>query len=196
MYFAEAIFQKYKGQKYDIKGSVFFSQLDEYTGVRVDINLVGVPDGVHGIHVHEKPVNFAKKNPCNGTCGHFNGSVPKWSLRNTGGTPHGSWLRNTNRHIGDLCNNVTSENGIVDFSYVDTLISLIPGHPNNIVGRSIILHQNEDDQGLLQNKLEYAFQHNLPFVIDSYDYEDIVGSKITGNAGLRIACANIEYLRK
>ena len=167
------------GSEY-IRGRVLFSQSNNKY-VRVDIKLVGVPIGIHGIHVHEKPINFRlNKDFCSQAKSHFNGSVPLWSPKTLGGTPHGSYMFNTERHIGDLCNNILSEDGTVDFSYDDKLISLVPKHPNCIIGRSIVIHEDGDDEGMFFSS--FFEEPNLKFYTES---------KITGNAGKRIACANI-----
>ena len=177
---AEAYFYGRGSGKDGITGSVAFTQMDRHY-VRVDIDLKHVPKGIHGIHVHEKPINFQiKKDLCMQAGPHFNGSLPLWSVKNPKGTPHGSWRLNTDRHIGDLCNNILSmrKNGRVEMTYYDTLISLVPGYPNCIIGRSLIIHQNRDDEGIYSSYFD---------INDSKEIE----SKITGNAGHRIACANI-----
>lgn len=178
MIFAEATFDRLGSST--IRGSIAFSQYDD-NFVRVDINLTGVPLGVHGIHVHERPINFRLGgNLCEQAKAHFNGVLKIWSPSCQGGTPHGCYLLNTERHIGDLCNNIISTDGTVTFSYIDRLISLIKKDPNCVVGRSIIIHENEDDCGLF-----------VPMYESRYDFERFLESKITGNAGKRIACANI-----
>ena len=57
---AEAIFHS-PGSK-QIRGSVVFTQTNEKY-VRVDIDLVNVPLGIHGIHIHENPIKFLKVLP-------------------------------------------------------------------------------------------------------------------------------------
>jgi len=175
MLMAEALFDPYYSN--GISGSIVFSQTFK-DAVRVDINLSGVPKGIHGIHVHQKPINFnLDEDFCSQAMGHFNGYLQLWSKKFPGGTPHGSLFYNTDRHIGDLCNNIisTGKKNPVFFTYYDKLISLIPDHPNCIVGRSIVIHDNEDDQG-------FCF---------SSDNKSLIESKISGNSGKRIACANI-----
>ena len=49
-------------------------------------------------------------------------------------------------------------------------MTLIAGAPNNIIGRSIVVHADEDDLGL----------------------GGVADSKTTGNAGARVACCKIE----
>jgi Cu-Zn family superoxide dismutase len=175
---AEAIFCKPGSNK--IKGSVAFSQYDP-NFVRVDINLIDVPIGIHGIHVHENPIKFFKNTDyCKQAGIHFNGPTQSWSPKTPGGIPHGSFIHDTIRHIGDMCNNITSINGIVNVSYDDYLISLISDHPHCILGRSVVIHENKDDEGL------YIRNKNLQ--------KREIESKISGNAGKRIGCANIVLL--
>ena len=153
-----------------LTGEILFIQT--LNGVIVEINLEGpISNGYHGLHVHTKPIDCLKKyknisDCCSTLLGHYvgEGNIP-WSEDNPNGIPHGL-------HVGDLVFNIMFKNGIADTSYIDEVISLIPGHPHNIVGRSIVLHKNEDDKGLGNN----------------------IKSKITGNAGKMIDCANIFYL--
>lgn len=156
-------------------GYVRFFQLNDDSSVRVDIILRGpVKNGKHGIHVHDKPASCLllsknAKDCCGMLGGHFNGLIPIWKS-GVDGNCHGSYLKNTPRHIGDLCNNIKFIDGLSKFSYYDTLVSLIPGHSHNIVGRSIVIHEDKDDEGLGKNS----------------------ESLITGNAGTKIDCSTIE----
>jgi Cu/Zn superoxide dismutase len=162
----------------NIKGTVIFTQINNKF-VRVDISLSNVPIGIHGIHVHENYINFKLKNTnwCDIAGAHFNGKNKSWKPTTPTGTPHGSFLHNTYRHIGDMCNNIISEDGNVNMSYNDYLISLIPSNENCIIGRSVIIHENQDDEGMYMG-----------------DPLKVTQSKITGNAGARIACANIDLV--
>jgi len=160
-----------------IYGTILFSQYQKGVGVRVDINLYNVPTGIHGIHVHQGRIfrleDLKNKDCCDALKGHFTGGDSLWSLDNPQGIPHGSCSLGTLRHTGDLCNNISSDlNGIVKFTYVDDLISLKENNPNCIVGRSVVIHADPDDEGLGNN----------------------IDSKISGNSGKRIACANIDII--
>lgn len=70
------------------------------------------------------------------------------------------------RHVGDF-GNVISSNGTIQVTFTDKLAQLYG--PLGIIGRTIVLHQLEDDLGL----------------------KDDAGSKSTGNAGARLACGVI-----
>ena len=161
-----------------LDGFVLFSQTSDDSPVLVNIYLDGLSDGKHGFHIHEKCMTedmFSEtsthevKDCCNKLGGHFNVGE-KWSPDNPLGTPHG-------QHNGDLCMNLHFEQGMVQTKFWDDKISLYPGE-KCIVGRSLVIHENEDDLGQ-----------------GIYDDENLENeSKMTGNAGGRIACGNIVKL--
>lgn len=74
------------------------------------------------------------------------------------------------RHVGDLGNIKSDGHGCAKYRFYDSMIKL-RGVKSNIIGRGLIIHADEDDCGLGKNK----------------------ESKITGNAGKRIACAVIGF---
>jgi superoxide dismutase, Cu-Zn family len=82
---------------------------------------------------------------------------------NPHGKQHGG-PQDENRHVGDLGNVVADESGKATFSFVDSQLQL--SGPNSIIGRSVVVHADEDDLGL-------------------GGFED---SKTTGHAGARLAC--------
>lgn len=71
------------------------------------------------------------------------------------------------RHVGDLGNVDVPSSGEVSISITDHLISLVGQH--SIIGRAVVVHENEDDLGKGGHEL----------------------SKTTGNAGGRLACGVI-----
>ena len=85
---------------------------------------------------------------------------------------HGSPKDNV-RHVGDLGNIETDNQGKCTMKYYDSMIKL-SGETQNIIGRSIVIHEKEDDLGL------------------GKDLESLK----TGSAGSRIACAVIGYSKK
>ena len=85
---------------------------------------------------------------------------------NPQGKTHGSPKADI-RHVGDLGNIQSNSEGHAKYTFEDTLISLSGKH--SILGRSIVVHEGEDDLGLGANE----------------------ESKKTGNAGGRAACAVI-----
>ena len=125
------------------------------------------------VHIHEKKLEDTEGDVmdcCDKLGGHFNVGE-KWSPENQSGTPHGQ-----NGHNGDLCNNIYSDGELCEKMFLDSKISLFPEDERNVVGRSIVIHENPDDLG-------------LP---DYQDQKKNIDKLITGNAGKRIACGNIE----
>jgi Cu-Zn family superoxide dismutase len=107
----------------------------------------------HGFHIHE----FGDlTDGCITAGGHYN------PLGMTHGGPNAEI-----RHVGDLGNVTSDANGNATYEISDNLISLSGKY--SIVGRSCVIHADEDDLG----------QGNFP------------DSKTTGHAGARLACGVI-----
>lgn len=87
------------------------------------------------------------------------------------GTVHGG-PESKERHVGDLGNIKTDKNGRAKYSFYDSMIKL--KGKCDIIGRMIVIHDKTDDIG------------------KGGDAE----SKVTGNAGKRIACAVIGYAKE
>lgn len=141
-----------------VNGTVLFHQSTEYDLVRVRFYLQGPPNETHAIHIHE----FGDtRHGCDSLGPHFN------PFHKT----HGSLLYNMPRHVGDLINNITfNQYGRFIYEYNDELISLFT--EDSIYGRSIVIHEGEDDLGLGKgSKREESLK--------------------TGNAGKRICCGII-----
>ena len=100
-------------------------------GVEVRVDLVGVPAGVHGFHVHEV-----------GDCGN-NGDNAKGHF-NPMNMPHGA-PDAVSHHSGDFGNVTADEKGEVHTTFTTHSISLKDGQSNNAIGRAIVLHGNPDD---------------------------------------------------
>jgi Cu-Zn family superoxide dismutase len=109
-------------------GVVTFSK--EEGGVHVVANLMDVPAGEHGFHVHE----FGDCSSADGSAagGHFN---PE-------GMAHGGPMAEA-RHIGDLGNITADSSGNAQLDYVDNRIVL--SGSNSIIGHGLILHAQPDD---------------------------------------------------
>jgi len=88
---------------------------------------------------------------------------------------HGSIFVDINEsHAGDLTNNIKPDNeGKVKISYYDPRLQIRGDVNESIIGRSVVIHESIDDLGLGNNK----------------------ESKITGNAGKRMACAIIGQVK-
>ncbi len=138
-------------QKY--KGYILFTQKPNYC--LIEVKLEGLPPGKRGFHIHEKG-NLL--DGCKSLCAHYNPLN-----KNHGG------LNDKDSHMGDLGNIEVNNDGKVDCKIKAKKIKLEGKY--SIIGRSIVIHQKEDDLG------------------NGNDEESL----ITGNAGKRIACGVIGY---
>jgi Cu-Zn family superoxide dismutase len=144
----------------NIKGNVKFTEDLDNNVVIIDLNISGLkPNSYHGFHIHEAGDLTDK---CTSMCAHFN------PYGKTHGFPGMS-----ERHVGDLGNIITNIKGEAKYSFYDNVIKL-RGTKCNIIGRGLIIHEDEDDCGQGGN----------------------AESLITGNAGKRIACAVIGYSKE
>ena len=146
----------FNGKK--IKGTVLFTERPTDNMVTIDIQLEGLKKKhLHGFHVHQ--AGDLREN-CDSMCAHFN------PHNKTHGCPGMK-----KRHVGDLGNIKTDENGKANYIMHDDIIKL---HGiANIVGRGLIIHADEDDCGLGENDV----------------------SLLNGNAGKRIACSIIGWAK-
>lgn len=112
----------------DVNGIVTFTQKDD--GILIVANVEGLSEGKHGFHIHE----FGDISKPDGTSagGHFN---PE-------GKDHAG-PGDEIRHAGDFGNIIADQNGNAHYERLDSLISF--KGKNNIIGRSIIIHVDEDD---------------------------------------------------
>lgn len=146
--------------KRDKKGVVLFHQCDnDSKNVLVDISFENMtPNKKFAIHIH---TYGDLRHGCKSLGDH-------WNPENV---THGSRLfPDYPRHAGDLINNiVTDKDGKFHYRYRDPLLRLIG--KKSIIGRSVVIHEGEDDLGQGNNK----------------------ESLINGNAGARIMCGVIGY---
>jgi len=113
----------------DISGVVIFTQTDE--GVRVEATVSGLPaESLHGFHIHE--YGDCRASDATSAGGHFNPT----------GMPHGG-PTDAERHLGDLGNLPTDEDGVATIDFVDEQLSLRGEH--SIVGYAVIVHEDRDD---------------------------------------------------
>lgn len=146
--------------KLGLQGYVKFHQCSKNKPVKVEIHLKGFKDQKkHGIHIHENGVLNLEKG-CMSSGAHFNPD----------GYTHGSiYVPDKPRHAGDLINNIQPDKkGEVNIMYEDHIIEVFCGR-YCIIGRTVVIHENEDDLGLGNNE----------------------ESLKTGNAGGRVACSII-----
>jgi len=134
-----------------VKGEVVIED-NKKGGVTIVATFTKLPPGKHGFHIHV--AGDLRGEGCKGACSHYHVGSPKQH----GADPTSG---SKNRHTGDL-GNIELKHGSVEYSYniKDTSV-------RDLLGRSFIVHADEDDLGLGA-------------------YED---SKITGHSGARIACA-------
>ena len=131
-----------------IEGEVVVS--DYRDGVKVKAHFTKLPPGLHGFHIHK--AGDLRGEGCHGLCEHYD--IGKNSH---GGSPD----HKGERHTGDL-GNIELKNGKFEKEYYIKGI-----RSSDLWGRSIIVHDGEDDLGKGQ-------------------FED---SKVTGHSGARIGCA-------
>jgi len=148
---ATAVFQSKLKDSY-----VTFFQDTPKMPIKINIHVKNLTPGKHGFHVHEK--GNLLKSDCSQCAGHWN---PK-------NKTHGG-LNDIESHAGDLGNIIANENGEVN-THISTEKMTLYGK-NSIIGRSIIVHMDEDDLG--------KGGHN--------------DSLTTGHAGKRLDCAVIGY---
>lgn len=114
-------------------GTVQFTE--SQNGLLVEANLLNVPPGKHGFHIHEKG-SCADAGKAAG--GHFNPS----------GAPHGHLMHDGHRkaHAGDMGNIEINENGTGSLSTTLPEVGLKNGK-YKVAGLSVILHEKADDFG-------------------------------------------------
>jgi Cu-Zn family superoxide dismutase len=110
-------------------GTVKLRQLGD-GAVEVRVNLTGVPEGVHGFHIHEK-----------GDCGD-NGNAAGGHY-NPAGTPHAAPTVDPH-HAGDFGNVTADPQGNVTARFTTRSVTVAEG-PMTAIGHAIILHANPDD---------------------------------------------------
>jgi len=154
-----------------IKGYIEFSVVEKNNKkrMRITINIEGIRPGKHGFHIHEKG-NLLEG--CSSLCSHFNPD----------NTRHGN-ISDTknNRHAGDLGNITADKKGVCKQILYDNIIKLNGKY--NIIGRSVVIHDKEDDLGL-------GGLNNDKMIKDKKIHAESIK---TGNSGKRIACGVIGW---
>ena len=165
-----------------IKGVVIFTQADASQPTQISAKLEGLKPGKHGFHIHEKG-NLTQG--CATAGGHFNPhgadhGGPNSKVRHVGGKcllcsgrtekarlhlTH--YLFHSSDSSADLGNVVADASGVATYEASDALVQL--SGDLGIIGRSVVVHADEDDLG-------------------QGGHAD---SKTTGHAGARIVCGVI-----
>jgi len=129
-----------------VTGIVKFTQVSG--GVKIVADLQGLTKGKHGFHIHD--FGDCSSPDLKSAGDHFNPSSMN----------HGSPM-DAMRHEGDMGNVEADATGNAHLEYVDKTLSF--EGDASIIGRSVVVHQNEDD----------------------------LKTQPSGNAGARIACGVI-----
>lgn len=104
-------------------------------GVLISLGLTKVPEGEHGIHIHE--VGKCEKPTFESAGAHFNPLEKQHGIENPKGP-----------HLGDLPNIAPEEDGTVQVEFVAKNLTLEPGMENSILdkdGSAIVIHEGPDD---------------------------------------------------
>ncbi len=112
----------------NVTGTVTFTK--EANGIRIVADINGLKPGKHGFHIHEYGDCTADDGSSAG--GHFNPD----------NVNHGAPTDSV-RHVGDLGNIEAGQDGNAHLEITDTLMSF--AGPHSIIGRSVVVHEGEDD---------------------------------------------------
>jgi Cu-Zn family superoxide dismutase len=114
----------------EVTGTATFRAEDG--GVVLDIEVANAPPGEHAFHLHQI-----------GDCSAPDGSSAggHWNPEHQ---DHGKW-GSAPFHLGDVGNISIDETGSGSFHMVSELWTMGTGEPNDIVGKSVILHAGADD---------------------------------------------------
>jgi Cu-Zn family superoxide dismutase len=121
----------------EVAGTVTFTAAQG--GVKVVVDVTGLPPGKHGFHIHEfGDVSDTAKGMNTG--GHFDPA----------GTKHHALVAGEHseagHHAGDMGNLEADSNGHAHLEMMLTGVSVM-GPQNPIIGRAVIIHEKADDGG-------------------------------------------------
>jgi len=150
-----------------VSGKVTLTQ--EAGGTVIEYDIVGLSRSQeHGFHINE----FADFS---------NGCISAGPIYNPFGCDHGG-LDDEVRKVGDLGNIIADDYGHAKGKLKSSLVKLTG--PTSVIGRSIMVHADRDDLGKGDNS-----KAHLPG-----PPKNGYVSKITGNAGSRLACGEIKWV--
>jgi Cu-Zn family superoxide dismutase len=107
-------------------------------GVQFRVDVSGLPEGQHGMHVHEF-----------GSCNALRDTAGKATPFGAAGAHFDPMSTNSHKgpdgggHAGDLPNLIVNYAGIGQMTFFDSNLTLTG--PNSIVGKSIVIHANPDN---------------------------------------------------
>mmetsp|Transcript_53087 Transcript_53087/g.137298 ORF Transcript_53087/g.137298 Transcript_53087/m.137298 type:complete len:270 (+) Transcript_53087:69-878(+) len=157
-----------------VSGTVTLTeQLDGST--QIDYSFAGLSLGDHGFHIHE-------------TADFSNGCVSAGPHYNPFNKSHGD-VNESNSHVGDLGNITADNTGRAKGSINAKLVKL--SGPYSVIGRSMMIHADPDDLGKGDNSKAEAWIQGGKKGAPPNGFV----SKLTGNAGARIACGEIKLKR-
>eukprot|EP00455_Lapot_gusevi_P020001 TRINITY_DN2127_c0_g1_i2.p1 TRINITY_DN2127_c0_g1~~TRINITY_DN2127_c0_g1_i2.p1 ORF type:complete len:207 (-),score=68.98 TRINITY_DN2127_c0_g1_i2:110-679(-) len=136
-----------------VRGVVKFSQESETGPTTIEARVEGLKPGKHGFHIHQYG-NLTR------------GCITAGPHYNPFNQQHGGPL-STQRHVGDLGNVEAGADGVAVYHNIDPLVKL--SGETSVIGRSVVVHADEDDLGLGGH----------------------ADSLTTGHAGARVACGVI-----
>lgn len=126
-------------------GTVYIQEVSPNGPLSLKVSIEGAPPGKHGFHLHNSGNELHAPSSL---CSHFNPT----------GAPHGG-LNDPNGHYGDFGNITVDKTGKCEETIVARYVRM-----KDVLGRSLIVHADEDDLG-------------------RGNYED---SKTTGHSGERM----------
>ena len=138
-------------KKYKPKGKVVIEEIGKRK-VQINVSATDLKPGLHGFHIHQSG-DLSKK--CDSLCSHYN---PTNSYH---GDRYDKNHSRKSRHVGDLGNIKANSKGVVNETFIQNRIDIY-----DIIGRSMIIHEDKDDLGKGDND----------------------ESLKTGNSGKRVLC--------